>query len=80
VRSVKGDSGCSTVRNVLASFRGRSRQEKGVALGRAPEPLKATGRTSNAGCLGAMARICSSVESGPTPSKNTPTSSFQRFR
>ena len=32
------------------------------------------------GCFGAAARSCSSDESGPTPSKNTPTSDFQRFR
>ena len=39
-----------------------------------------TGRTSNAGCLAAMARIWSSVESGPVPSKKMPTSAFHRLR
>ena len=34
----------------------------------------------NTGCLGAMARIASSVELASTPSKNTPTSAFHRFR
>ena len=34
----------------------------------------------NAGCLWATARISSSLESGPTPSKKTPTSAFHRRR
>jgi hypothetical protein len=38
------------------------------------------GSTSNAGCLGAMARIWSSLESGPVPSKKIPTSAFHLFR
>ena len=32
------------------------------------------------GCLGAMARIWSSLESGPVPSKKIPTSAFHLFR
>ncbi len=36
--------------------------------------------TSNAGCLGAMARTWSSLESGPVPSKKIPTSAFHRLR
>ena len=39
-----------------------------------------TGSTSKAGCLGAMARIRSSLESGPVPSKKTPTSAFHFLR
>ncbi len=39
-----------------------------------------TGSTSNAGCLGAMARIWSSLESGPVPSKKIPTSAFHLLR
>jgi hypothetical protein len=39
-----------------------------------------TGSTSNAGCLGAMARIWSSFESGPVPSKKIPTSAFHLLR
>ncbi len=39
-----------------------------------------TGRTSNAGCLAAMARIWSSLESGPVPSKKIPTSAFHLLR
>ena len=38
------------------------------------------GSTSNAGCFGAMARICSSLESGPVPSKKIPTSAFHLLR
>ena len=38
------------------------------------------GSTSNAGCLGAMARIWSSLESGPVPSKKIPTSAFHLWR
>src|SRR5580704_18186806 len=37
---------------------------------------QSTGSTSNAGGLGAMARIWSSLESGPMPSKKMPTSAF----
>jgi hypothetical protein len=37
-------------------------------------------RTSNAGCFPAIAWISASLESGPTPSKNGPTSTFHRFR
>jgi alpha/beta hydrolase fold len=39
-----------------------------------------TGSTSNAGCLGATARIWSSLESGPVPSKKIPTSAFHLLR
>jgi hypothetical protein len=39
-----------------------------------------TGSTSNAGCLGATARIWSSLESGPVPSKKIPTSAFHLVR
>src|SRR5215467_16215739 len=39
-----------------------------------------TGSTSNAGCLGAMARIWWSLESGPVPSKKIPTSAFHLLR
>ena len=47
-------------------------------------PVPGTGvtgqRISKTGCLGAAARSSSSVASGPTPSKNWPTSHFQRRR
>jgi hypothetical protein len=45
-----------------------------------PHPHQSTARTSNAGCLAAIARISSSLESGPMPSKKAPTSTFHRFR
>jgi hypothetical protein len=38
------------------------------------------GSTSNTGCSGAMARIWSSLESGPMPSKKIPTSAFHLLR
>ena len=50
-----------------------------IAAGLLPVAYSAA-RTSNAGCLGAMARSCSSVESGPVPSKKIPTSAFHRRR
>ncbi len=43
-------------------------------------PRHASGSMTNTGCLGAMRAISSSVESALTPSKNTPTSAFQRRR
>jgi hypothetical protein len=42
--------------------------------------LYLSGSTSKAGCLGAMARSWSSLESGPVPSKKIPTSAFHRLR
>jgi pyruvate ferredoxin oxidoreductase gamma subunit len=39
-----------------------------------------TPSTSKAGCLGAMARSWSSLESGPVPSKKIPTSAFHLLR
>ncbi len=43
-------------------------------------PLRSGPLSENTGWRGAMAARASSVESGPTPSKNTPTSAFHRFR
>ena len=53
----------------------------GLAVpGHAARVYELAADTSNTGWRGAMASSCSSVESGPTPSKKAPTSNFQRFR
>ncbi len=57
-----------THRNLLASL---------AVTGMTQQP--AAGVTAP-GCLGAMARICSSLESGPVPSKKIPTSAFHLLR
>src|SRR5437879_10090918 len=51
----------------------------GSALPRRHQAV-AGGSSSNTGWRGAMAAISSGLASGPTPSKNTPTSGFQRRR
>ena len=67
---------------VVVGYAGLLRRRRRVPIGdpgAGPAP-HAGGSTSKAGCLAAIARIWSSVESGPTPSKKTPTSTFHRFR
>jgi len=59
---------------------GRGMTVRSLQESRASSMVQDGRSTSNAGCLPAIARICSSVESGPTPSKKMPTSTFHRFK